>query len=61
MPEADEEKEPVRLLYRRNKMGLVYIIIIVEAYICEVHHAVRDTFPAGYYIFQWVHILSSCF
>ena len=58
---TDEEEKAVRLLYQRNEAGLIHIIIIVEANIREVHHAVRETFPAGYYVFHWVHNLSSCY
>jgi len=53
---ANEEKETVRLLYHRDETGLIHIIIIVETNVCEVHHTVRDAFPVGHYVFQWVHL-----
>ena len=56
----DEEKEPVCLLYHRNEAGFVYIIIVFAADDCEVHHTVRQTLSVGYYIFHWIHLLSSC-
>ena len=58
---TDEEEEAVRLLYHGDEAGLVHIIIIVLADIREVHHAVGKSFSAGYYVFHWVHNLSSCF
>ena len=57
---TDEEKEPVCLLYHRNEVGFVYIIIVFAADDCEVHHTVRQTLSVGYYIFHWIHLLSSC-
>ena len=57
---TDEEEEAVRLLYHGDEAGLVHIIIIVLADIREVHHAVGKSLSAGYYVFQWVHLLSSC-
>ena len=57
---TDEEKEPVCLLYHRNEAGFVYIIIVFAADDCEVHHTVRQTLSVGYYIFHWIHFLSSC-
>ena len=57
---TDEEKEPVCLLYHRNEAGFVYIIIVFAADDCEVHHTVRQTLSVGYYIFHWIHLLSSC-
>ena len=58
---TDEEEEAVRLLYHGDEAGLVHIIIIVLADIREVHHAVGKSLSAGYYVFQWVHLLSSCY
>ena len=57
---TDEEEEAVRLLYHGDEAGLVHIIIIVLADIREVHHAVGKSLSAGYYVFQCVHLLSSC-
>ena len=55
---ADEEKESIRLLYHGDEAGLIHIIIIFTTDDREVHHAVRETFSAGYYVFQWIHNLS---
>ena len=57
---ADEEKETVRLLYNRDETGLIHLTLIVETNVCEVHHTVRQTLSVGYYIFHWIHLLSSC-
>lgn len=46
-----EEEKLIRIFYYGNKAGFVYIITIVAANYGEVHHAVRDAFPFGCYIF----------
>ena len=48
---TDEEEELIHIFYHRNKAVFVYIITIVAANHGEVHHAVRDAFPFGCYIF----------
>ena len=58
---TDKEKITVGAFYQRDIHGLVHIIIIVLADIREVHHAVGKSLSAGYYVFQWVHLLSSCY
>ena len=46
-----KKKKLIRIFYYGNKAGFVYIITIVAANHGEVHHAVRDAFPFGCYIF----------
>ena len=45
---TDEEEKAVRLLYQRNEAGLIHILIIVEADVGKVHHAVGKSLSAGY-------------
>ena len=60
---TDEEKETIRLFYQGDKAGFVYIIIVFAANNRKVHHSVGKSLSVRYYIFQWIHFLSSyyCF
>ena len=48
---TNKEEKLVRLFYHGYKPGFVYIITVVAADYCKVHHAVWDTFPVRCYIF----------
>ena len=48
---ANKEEKLVRLFYHGYKPGFVYIITVVAADYCKVHHAIGDTFSVRCCIF----------
>ena len=47
---TDEKEEAIRLLYHRNEVCLIHVIIVFATNIREIHHAVWQTFSVRYYI-----------
>lgn len=57
--ETDKEKELVRILYHRDKRGLVYIITTITTQNREVHHAISDALSIWRYIFHYLHLFQN--